>query len=573
MTRAAVLEAPRRLAVAERAAQAPGRGEARVRIAATAVCHTDLEIYTGRHPNVRYPVVMGHEASGVVDAVGPGVTRLRPGQRVVINPIIACGTCDCCARGQGNLCRRAGLMGRELPGSIAEHVVLAEGCLHPFPEHLSPVTATLIETLATVRHAQERAHVAAGDSVVVLGQGAAGLLHTQLARLSGAAPVIAVSRSTGKLRDVSARSRPRGLRPLRARSPVHSENRHRSGRMSDLISLSDAGAATAGLVGPKAATLARLRHAGLSVPDAVCLTADAYRARVTAAGVDVAAAGVAEAELFEGRKLALTVRLALLRGPLDPARAQSITAAYARLTTPNGLVAVRSSALCEDTADASFAGQFDTFLGIANETELFTAIHACWASLWSSRALRYMRAHAIDPARTAMAVLIQRMVDAEAAGGALSQTPDDELVITGTWGLGSVIAQGEVVPDRFVLRRDGALDRVEAGRKDRLVAASAGEGPLPRAVPRHRVSPSANRSSWDASCWPRRRRWARRSRSSGPRTRAGSTCSRRVRSAWRPRIRTTSRGSGTPGRAVSRPAWGGAPDRRAWCSTSTISST
>jgi 2-desacetyl-2-hydroxyethyl bacteriochlorophyllide A dehydrogenase len=199
MTRAAVLEAPRRLAVVDRAVPTPGRGEARVRIAATAVCHTDLEIYTGRHPNVRYPVIMGHEASGVVDEIGPEVTIIKLGQRVVINPIIACGTCDCCARGQGNLCRRAGLMGRELPGSIAEHVVLGESYLHPFPEHLSPVTATLIETLATVRHAQERARVAAGESVVVLGQGAAGLLHTQLARLSGAAPVIAVSRSAAKL--------------------------------------------------------------------------------------------------------------------------------------------------------------------------------------------------------------------------------------------------------------------------------------------------------------------------------------------------------------------------------------
>jgi 2-desacetyl-2-hydroxyethyl bacteriochlorophyllide A dehydrogenase len=199
MMRAAVLEAPRRLALAERKTPAPRRGEARVRIAATAVCHTDLEIYTGRHPNVRYPVIMGHEASGVVDEVGPDVTTVKPGQRVVIDPIIACGTCDCCARGRGNLCRRAGLMGRELPGSIAEHVVLPEGYLHPFPDSLSPVTATLIETLATVRHAQERAHVTAGDAVVVLGQGTAGLLHTQLARLSGAAPVIAVSRSAGKL--------------------------------------------------------------------------------------------------------------------------------------------------------------------------------------------------------------------------------------------------------------------------------------------------------------------------------------------------------------------------------------
>src|ERR1700675_1364509 len=106
--------------------------------------------------------------------------------------------------------------------------------------------------------------------------------------------------------------------------------------MSVLIPLSDADAATAALVGPKAATLARLRRAGLSVPDAFCLTADAYRARVTAAGVDVAAA------LFEGRKLALKVRLALLRGPLDPVLAGAITAAYVRLTTPGGLVAVRS---------------------------------------------------------------------------------------------------------------------------------------------------------------------------------------------------------------------------------------
>jgi 2-desacetyl-2-hydroxyethyl bacteriochlorophyllide A dehydrogenase len=199
MTRAAVLEAPRRLSVVPRDDVAPGRGQARVRVTATAVCHTDLEIYTGRHPDVRYPVIMGHEASGEVDAVGPDVRDVTPGQRVVIDPIIACGICDCCARGQGNLCRRAGLMGRELPGSIAEHVVVAERCLHPFPDSLSPVTATLIETLATVRHAQERARVSAGESVVILGQGAAGLLHTQLARLSGAAPVIAVSRSPAKL--------------------------------------------------------------------------------------------------------------------------------------------------------------------------------------------------------------------------------------------------------------------------------------------------------------------------------------------------------------------------------------
>lgn len=252
-----------------------------------------------------------------------------------------------------------------------------------------------------------------------------------------------------------------------------------------VIALTAAEAASAAAVGPKAATLARLRHAGLPVPDGFCLTAEAYRARLTATGVEPSAAAVAAADGLEARRLALTVRLGLLGPPIDSPLAEELTAAYRPLTAaPGTLVAVRSSALCEDTADASFAGQFDTFLGIADPTDLETATRACWASLWSTRALRYMRAHAVDPARTAMAVIVQRMVDAQAAGGALSHTPDDELLITGTWGLGSAVAQGEVVPDRFVLRRDGALARVEPGRKDRRVAATPAAGPSWQAVPR-----------------------------------------------------------------------------------------
>jgi L-iditol 2-dehydrogenase len=197
--RAAVLSAPRRFSLEERSTPAPGRDEAVVKIAATAVCHTDLAIYTGEHPGVRYPVVMGHEATGVVESVGPDARRVSVGQRVIVNPIIACGSCDSCERGRGNLCRSAGLMGRELPGSLADHVVLPERYLHPLPEGLSLEAATLIETLATVRHAQERVGISPGDAVAVLGQGATGLLHTQLARLSGASPLIAVSRSPWKL--------------------------------------------------------------------------------------------------------------------------------------------------------------------------------------------------------------------------------------------------------------------------------------------------------------------------------------------------------------------------------------
>jgi (R,R)-butanediol dehydrogenase/meso-butanediol dehydrogenase/diacetyl reductase len=196
-TRAAVLAAPRRFEVTARSRVMPGRGEAVVRIAATAVCHTDLAIYAGRHPGVRYPVVLGHEAAGVVEAVGPD-SRIAVGTRVVINPIIACGACDSCARGDENLCRHAGLLGRELDGSLTERVTLPERYLHPLPSEIGLEAATLIETLATVRHAQRRVRIDPGDSVVVLGQGATGLLHTQLAKLGGASPLVAISRSAWK---------------------------------------------------------------------------------------------------------------------------------------------------------------------------------------------------------------------------------------------------------------------------------------------------------------------------------------------------------------------------------------
>lgn len=199
VSRAAVLESPRRLGLVDRPAPRPGPGEVVVRVAATAVCHTDLEIYTGGHPGVRYPVVMGHEATGLVEAAGPGVARVRPGERVIIDPIVGCGACDCCRRGQPNLCRKAGILGRELDGALAEHVTVAEANTHALPEHLPLAAATLIETMATVRHAQRRVGVAAGEVVVVLGQGATGLLHTRLAKLGGARLVIGTSRSGWKL--------------------------------------------------------------------------------------------------------------------------------------------------------------------------------------------------------------------------------------------------------------------------------------------------------------------------------------------------------------------------------------
>ncbi|MBI4247240.1 MAG: PEP/pyruvate-binding domain-containing protein, partial [Candidatus Rokubacteria bacterium] len=257
--------------------------------------------------------------------------------------------------------------------------------------------------------------------------------------------------------------------------------------MDYVIGLADAGA-VGERVGPKAATLARLGRAGLPVPDGFCVTAEAYRCQLEAAGVATAAAGVARAEEYDGRRLALAVKLGLHRAPLAPALEMTLAAAWTRfVAAPGALTAVRSSALLEDTPTTSFAGQFDSFLGIATRDDFFTTVRACWASLWATRALRYMGAHGVDAGGTAMAVLVQRLVDARAAGGALSRTAEGDVMLSGTWGLGSAVAQGEVVPDRFVVRRDGTLAEVQPGRKDRLVLASAEAGARPRAVARDLV--------------------------------------------------------------------------------------
>jgi 2-desacetyl-2-hydroxyethyl bacteriochlorophyllide A dehydrogenase len=197
-TRAAVLEAPRRFNIIDRPAPLAAPGEVVVRIASTAVCHTDLSIFTGDHPGVKYPVVLGHESTGVVESLGDGVGGLAAGQHVIINPIISCGHCDSCKRGAEQLCRNAGLFGREVDGSMCEFVHLPVRYLHALPDGMSLADATLIETLATVRHAQDRLGIKAGESVVVLGQGTTGLLHTRLAVLAGAT-VIAISRTKWKL--------------------------------------------------------------------------------------------------------------------------------------------------------------------------------------------------------------------------------------------------------------------------------------------------------------------------------------------------------------------------------------
>ncbi len=197
-SRVAILSGPRKFELVDRVRPTPRDGEALVKIAATAVCHTDLDMYTGSNKAVRYPVVLGHESTGTVEALASAGSGLKLGQTVLINPVITCGHCDSCARGLDHLCRNAGLFGREIEGSLSQYVTLDTRYLYALPDALPLDDATIVETLATVRHAQERGQLKAGESVVVLGQGTSGLLHTRLAALTGC-EVIAVSRTRWKV--------------------------------------------------------------------------------------------------------------------------------------------------------------------------------------------------------------------------------------------------------------------------------------------------------------------------------------------------------------------------------------
>jgi pyruvate, water dikinase len=253
---------------------------------------------------------------------------------------------------------------------------------------------------------------------------------------------------------------------------------------SFVIALSAATGADADRIGPKAAKLAALARAGLPTPGGFCLSAEAYRTQIAALGLDDLARRFAAADPIDQRRLSVEIRLALYEQPVAPQVLDPLLAAWRKQRERrNRPSAVRSSALVEDRKGANFAGQFESFLGIDQESEFLTAVRACWAALWTTSARRYMDNHGLCPASTAMAVLIQPLIEARAAGGGLSETAEGQMLISATWGLGSAIAQGEVVPDRIVLSRQGFLRKIEAGRKDHRESCSHGGVAMPQLVP------------------------------------------------------------------------------------------
>jgi phosphohistidine swiveling domain-containing protein len=202
---------------------------------------------------------------------------------------------------------------------------------------------------------------------------------------------------------------------------------------------------------------------GLRVPPGFVVTTGAYDAFVDSNGLKdeiVAIASQAhdeDAAAFEegAEKIgALFARAKIPDGVVD-----EIRTAYDRLETAGGAVAVRSSATAEDLPGASFAGQQESYLNVRAAGALLDAVRACWASLWTARAMAYRAREDIDPAKVSLAVVVQRMVPAEAAGMMFTADPvsgeRDRSVINAAWGLGDAVVGGRVNPDTLVMDNNG----------------------------------------------------------------------------------------------------------------------
>jgi S-(hydroxymethyl)glutathione dehydrogenase/alcohol dehydrogenase len=227
--RACVLREPGRVGVESVALQAPGPREVRVRVAAAGVCHSDVRLADGQLGDGRWPMVLGHEGAGLVEAVGSEVTGVAAGDHVVLCLVPSCGTCPPCRAGRRTLCEPVGASSyagtlpaggsrlRDADGGVlqhglglacfAEHVVVDGAAAIPIPDDLPLWQAALlgcgvVTAFGAVAHA---AGVRIGERVCVIGCGGVGLQVVAAARLAGAATIVAVDRRPEKLTHALAR--------------------------------------------------------------------------------------------------------------------------------------------------------------------------------------------------------------------------------------------------------------------------------------------------------------------------------------------------------------------------------
>lgn len=198
------LVAPSTLAVVELPEPEPGPGEVRLRVKACGICGSDLHGLDGSSGRRIPPLVMGHEASGIIDAIGGGVTAWNAGDRVTFDSTVWCGECDWCQSGRVNLCDSRQVVGVACSefrrdGAFAEKVIVPDRILHRLPDGLPFEVAAFAEPVGVALHAVARAGEVTGRTVLVVGAGLIGLLVIQALRRAGAGMILAVDLDESRL--------------------------------------------------------------------------------------------------------------------------------------------------------------------------------------------------------------------------------------------------------------------------------------------------------------------------------------------------------------------------------------
>jgi pyruvate,water dikinase len=241
-------------------------------------------------------------------------------------------------------------------------------------------------------------------------------------------------------------------------------------------------------VGGKGASLARMTSLGLPVPPGYVVPAEALAAAMPDGG--------AELREMARRGDAAGAEALIQTVELDPALREAVLSAYAELGDGDPPVAVRSSACAEDSQEASFAGQQETYLHVRGGDQLRARIRDCWASFFSERALFY-RAQKGSLDDLGMAVVVQRMVQADLAGVLFTCDPvrkrADRMVVEAVLGLGEAVVSGEVTPDHYVLKRDGSVKKAQVHEQPYAIVAlpegGVAERPLQAEVGAARKAP------------------------------------------------------------------------------------
>ena len=249
-------------------------------------------------------------------------------------------------------------------------------------------------------------------------------------------------------------------------------------------------------LGGKGANLARLTQWGFNVPTSFCIDAAAYQQFIDTEGIapvlQRGVAGLDGSDLKTLNDASERLRDAFVAPALSSDLEQEILVAYRALSERLGvaepLVSVRSSATAEDTPGTSFAGQYDSYLGVRGESELLKKVKKCWASLWNAQAIHYRSTNGLDHLESLMAVVVQQMVPSESAGVLFTANPVSndyqEVLINSSWGLGESVVQGLVVPDSFFIDKES---RVVTSRtipaKESTIELGDGSGTRQSAVP------------------------------------------------------------------------------------------